>query len=312
MTNVLVTGADGQLSNCIEDLSHAYPELNFVYKTIDQLDITDPAQVKQAFSERSYAYCINCAAYTAVDKAESEQDLAFKVNAAGAAILSDQCQTSGSILVHISTDFVFDGQHEQPYVETDQTNPLGVYGNSKLQGEVEIRDILNEHYIIRTSWLYSEHGHNFMKTMLRLASERKELTIVDDQIGCPTYAGDLAEAIIEIISSGKQEFGTYHFSNSGKISWYNFAQAIFEKTNTEIKVSPIASINYKTAAQRPSYSVLNLVKFRSTFPEIKIKSWQESLDKALINFHMNSHLQTWDKHRPSPLQRGRTLTNFLC
>ena len=291
MTNVLVTGAGGQLSSCLEDLSDDFPGLNFVYKTIDQLDITDPNQVKQAFSESDYGYCVNCAAYTAVDHAETNEVLAFKVNAAGAANIAEQCKAHGSVLIQISTDFVFDGRQNRPYTETDQPNPLGIYGQSKLQGEIEIKDQLDEYYIIRTSWLYSEHGHNFMKTMLRLACEREELTIVNDQIGCPTYAGDLASAIVKMILSDKKVYGTYHFSNSGETSWYDFARAIFEKSNVELKVSPIASKDYKTAAERPAYSVLNLDKFKNNFPEIKINTWTDSLEHAIINFHMNSQLQ---------------------
>ncbi|MBT8257482.1 MAG: dTDP-4-dehydrorhamnose reductase [Bacteroidia bacterium] len=292
MTNVLVTGADGQLSDCLEDISHSYPDLKFVYKTIDQLDITSPEQIKQSFAERDYSYCVNCAAYTAVDQAEANTEMAFKVNAAGAAFLSEQCKKSGTVLIQISTDFVFDGNQDQPYQESDYPNPLGVYGSSKLQGEIEVMDIMDRYYIIRTSWLYSEHGHNFMKTMLRLASEMDTLSIVNDQIGTPTYAGDLAKAIIQIIKSNKDQFGIYHFSNYGETSWFEFAKTIFKTSGIKITVDPIVSEEYKTAAQRPAYSVLNTNKIKKTFPEIEIKPWQDSLVHALINVQMNTNLQT--------------------
>ncbi|NNK70044.1 MAG: dTDP-4-dehydrorhamnose reductase [Flavobacteriaceae bacterium] len=292
MTNVLVTGADGQLSSCLEDISLSYPDLKFVYKTIDQLDITSPEQIKQSFAERDYSYCVNCAAYTAVDQAEANTEMAFKVNAAGAAFLSEQCKKSGTVLIQISTDFVFDGNQDQPYQESDYPNPLGVYGSSKLQGEIEVMDIMDRYYIIRTSWLYSEHGHNFMKTMLRLASEMDTLSIVNDQIGTPTYAGDLAKAIIQIIKSNKDQFGIYHFSNYGETSWFEFAKTIFKTSGIKITVDPIVSEEYKTAAQRPAYSVLNTNKIKKTFPEIEIKPWQDSLVHALINVQMNTNLQT--------------------
>ncbi|MBT8254146.1 MAG: 3'(2'),5'-bisphosphate nucleotidase CysQ, partial [Bacteroidia bacterium] len=219
-------------------------------------------------------------------------ELAMSVNADGAANLARQCKKTGTILIHISTDFVFDGNQHQPYTEHDQPNPVGVYGASKLKGEYEVQDILDEHYIIRTSWLYSEHGNNFMKTMLRLGVERDELSIVNDQIGIPTYARDLAEAIIKIILSGKNAFGLYNFSNSGETTWFDFARAIFDKSDTDIALKPISSREYITAAKRPSFSVLNNDKIKQTFPGIKIKPWQESLNQALININMNTLLQT--------------------
>ncbi len=292
MMNVLVTGADGQLSNCLEDLSGAYPDINFTYKTIDQLDITDRDQIKKAFDESPYNYCINCAAYTAVDKAETDSQTAMEVNVLGASYLAEACRSYSTTLIHISTDFIFDGKKSEPYLESDKPNPLGVYGESKYQGELRIQEILDQFYIIRTSWLYSEHGNNFMKTMLRLAAEREELNVVNDQHGTPTYARDLARAIVTIIQNTNKEYGIYHYSNEGETTWFEFTESIFKQSNIDIRLNPIPTSEYPTPAKRPSYSVLDLGKIKRVFPKIEIKNWKDSLTEALINYNMNTLQQT--------------------
>ena len=208
MINVLVTGSNGQLASCIKDCAKQYKELHFIYTDYQELDICNLKQVDKFFTtNQKIDYCINCAAYTAVDKAESDVEKAFEINAKGAKNLALVCDEQGAVLIHVSTDFVFDGDKTEPYIETDTPKPISVYGASKLKGEVEIQKTLKKHFIIRTSWLYSEHGTNFMKTMLRLAETRDEISVVSDQIGTPTYAGDLADVILKIISSKITNFG---------------------------------------------------------------------------------------------------------
>ncbi|MDG1393423.1 MAG: dTDP-4-dehydrorhamnose reductase, partial [Flavobacteriaceae bacterium] len=238
MRNVLVTGSNGQLASCIKDLAKQYEDLDFIYTDYKELDICDLNQVNTFFkSNKKIDYCINCAAYTAVDKAESDVEKAFEINANGAKNLAIACSEFDAILIQISTDFVFDGEKKEPYTETDVAKPISVYGASKLQGEIEIKQTLETYFILRTSWLYSEHGANFMKTMLKLAETRDEISVVSDQIGTPTYAGDLADVILKIISSKNTNFGLYHYSNEGVASWYDFAKTIFEASHTQIKLN---------------------------------------------------------------------------
>jgi dTDP-4-dehydrorhamnose reductase len=227
-------------------------------------------------------YVVNCAAYTAVDKAESEQVLCYKINAEAVVNLSAACKLTGSKLVHISTDYVFSGDGTRPYREDDITGPLSVYGKSKLQGEQALKGN-HDSIIIRTSWLYSQYGNNFVKTMLRLGREREELRVVNDQSGSPTYAPDLADAILQIIevSSGDSfRNGTYHYCNTGTTTWYAFAKNIIEKAALKCRVIPIETKDYPTAAPRPAYSVLDTEKIRKTFG-ITIPDWEESLDKCI-------------------------------
>ncbi|MCH4552119.1 dTDP-4-dehydrorhamnose reductase [Aestuariibaculum lutulentum] len=280
MINVLVTGGNGQLATCIKDVEVEYDNLNVLYADSKDLDICNLNQVQSFFKSHDIDYCVNCAAYTAVDKAEDEQELAFKVNAEGAKNLALTCEEHHVVLIHISTDFVFDGSKREPYTEEDQPNPISVYGASKLQGEIEIQNILSEYFIIRTSWLYSEHGNNFMKTMLRLAETRDEISVVADQKGTPTYAGDLAKVILEIIGKASKDFGLYHYSNQGKISWYDFSKAIFEESKINMQVNPITSEQFPVKAKRPGYSVLNKEKIRSKL-NIEIPDWDLSLEKVL-------------------------------
>jgi dTDP-4-dehydrorhamnose reductase len=281
MRNVLVTGSNGQLASCIKDLAKQYEDLDFIYTDYKELDICDLNQVNTFFkSNKKIDYCINCAAYTAVDKAESDVEKAFEINANGAKNLAIACSEFDAILIQISTDFVFDGEKKEPYTETDVAKPISVYGASKLQGEIEIKQTLETYFILRTSWLYSEHGANFMKTMLKLAETRDEISVVSDQIGTPTYAGDLADVILKIISSKNTNFGLYHYSNEGVASWYDFAKTIFEASHTQIKLNPIKTEAYPTPAKRPFYSVMDKVKIKSILG-IETLNWSESLIKAL-------------------------------
>ena len=281
MRNVLVTGSNGQLASCIKDLAKQYEGLNFIYTDYKELDICDLNQVNTFFkSNKKIDYCINCAAYTAVDKAESDVEKAFEINANGAKNLAIACREFDAILIQISTDFVFDGEKKEPYTETDVAKPISVYGASKLQGEIEIKQILETYFILRTSWLYSEHGVNFMKTMLRLAETRDEISVVSDQIGTPTYAGDLADVILKIISSKNTNFGLYHYSNEGVASWYDFAKTIFEASNLKIKLNTIKTEAYPTPAKRPFYSVMDKEKIKTSLG-VETPHWRDGLVRAI-------------------------------
>jgi len=281
MMNVLVTGGKGQLASCIKDIDKQYEDLNFIYTDYQELDICDLKQVDSFFKSNSKIhYCINCAAYTAVDKAETESEKAFEINAIGAKNLAIACNKFDTILIQVSTDFVFDGEKNEPYTETDIAKPISVYGASKLKGEVEIKQTLETYFIIRTSWLYSEHGNNFMKTMLRLAETQDEISVVSDQIGTPTYAGDLAAVILNIINSSNKNFGLYHYSNEGVASWHDFAKAIFEESNIEIKLNPIKTEAYPTPAKRPFFSVMDKAKIKSDL-NIKIPHWRETINNSV-------------------------------
>lgn len=280
MKKVLVTGANGQLGKSIHAIASTFPELNFVYKNSSELDVTRVEDVKEDFLKGNYDWCINCAAYTSVDKAEIEKDKAYSVNVLGVKNIANSCKDNFVKLIHISTDFVFDGEQQIPYSEGDLPNPKTTYGLTKLQGELEIHKILKESIIIRTSWLYSEFGNNFMKTMLSLAKKRNELNIVNDQIGTPTYAVDLAKVIVGFIEKEELSYGLYHFSNKGSTSWYGFAKAIFELSRISIKITSITTESYPTTAIRPKYSVLEKTKIEETM-SLKNSNWKDSLIKAL-------------------------------
>ena len=281
MINVLVTAKDGQLGQCFQSLVSKHPNLRFIFKSSSELDITNKSNIEDVFDAHSFDYCINCAAYTAVDKAEEAVELADKVNHLGAQNLAEACKKFDRTLIHISTDFVFDGQSNVPYLETDTTSPLGVYGETKLKGEHAISKTLKQHYIIRTSWLYSEYGNNFLKTMLRLANERDEIGVVGDQIGSPTYAKDLAEAVLQIIELRKTSYGIYHYSNEGEISWYDFAKEIFRISNSDIKLNKIKTKDYPTLATRPKFSILNTTKL-SNLLQVPILNWKISLRHTFL------------------------------
>ena len=296
---VLVTGANGQLGQAIQSISKNYKEIDFVFCSSSELDITNLENCQAVFGEFQPQFCINAAAYTAVDKAESEPAKAFDINANGAENLAITCKKFNTILIHISTDFVFDAYFSEGIAyydrelrlplksnlgltETDVPFPSGVYGLTKLQGEQAIQANLEKHFIIRTSWVYSQFGNNFMKTMLRLASERDTLSIVADQIGTPTNAVDLVELLLKIIQSPKHQssFGIYNFSNEGQCSWYDFANEIFHQKGVKIDLKPIPTSAYPTPAKRPAYSVLDKTKIKSVF-DIKINDWQTSLSACL-------------------------------
>ncbi len=281
-TKVLVTGANGQLGQCFQVLSKTFSNIDFTFVCSSELDITNMSDVETFFKNTAFDYCVNCAAYTKVDLAEKQKEQAFLINAEGAKHIAIACKINNVVLIHISTDFVFDGSKADPYLETDIPNPINVYGHSKLKCETCIQSILENYFIIRTSWLYSEFGLNFVKTMLKLASEKDHLTIVNDQLGSPTYAKDLAEFITKIIQSNSRDFGIYNFSNSGETNWFEFAITIFELKNLNTNVSPIASNEYVTFAKRPKFSVLNTTKAEQTF-SFKIENWKTSLKKALLN-----------------------------
>lgn len=282
MKNVLVTGANGQLGKCLEELSIQHPSINFIFKNSQGLDITNKDDVRLMFGNTDFDYCINCAAYTAVDKAEEDKDKARDVNVNGVINIAESCKENNTTLIHISTDFVFDGKGIKPYIETEETTPLSVYGKTKLEGEHKIKEVLNKYFIIRTSWLYSEYSTNFMKTMLRLGKERTELSVVGDQIGTPTYAKDLADIILRIVSTDEKNYGIYHYSNNGVISWFDFAKQIFEYSGYNTKLNKIPSIEYPTPAERPKYSVLSKEKIVRDL-KIIVPNWKQSLKKALDN-----------------------------
>jgi len=280
MKTILVTGANGQLGKCLQELSAVCRNMKFVFVGSENLDITDKKETLAFFDKSNYEYCVNCAGYTAVDKAEQDSEKAFLVNVIGVENLALACLENNTTLIHISTDFVFDGISSIPYKEEDGTKPLSVYGRTKLDGEKVIQEILKEFFVLRTSWLYSEYGNNFMKTMLRLGNERSELGIISDQIGSPTYAKDLARAIIRIIELGSNEYGVYHYSSEGVASWYDFAKTIFELSNTEVIVNSIPTLSYPTPAKRPHYSVLDKSKFKKKLG-IEIPYWRDSLKEAI-------------------------------
>jgi dTDP-4-dehydrorhamnose reductase len=282
---VLVTGASGQLGQALQYIQPKHPDVQFIFASSADLDITNEEKVISFFESNEIDFCINTAAYTAVDKAESEIEKAHLVNVIGPGNLAKACKNSGVTLIHLSTDFVFDGTSKVPYLETDQTNPIGVYGQTKLEGEKEVMQHCEQYYIIRTSWVYSQFGNNFMKTMLRLAQDRDVLNVVNDQIGTPTNAVDLAESILQIIASDMKaptndNYGIYNFSNEGICSWFDFAKEIFRINSVSITVNPILTEAYPTPAKRPLFSVLDKSKIKAIF-DINIKSWQESLLQTL-------------------------------
>ncbi|MEO5562555.1 MAG: dTDP-4-dehydrorhamnose reductase [Chitinophagaceae bacterium] len=277
---VIITGANGQLGQELNRLSSAFPGLDFVFLSKENLSIHDTESVRNTFKKYQPAFCINCAAYTAVDKAETEKDLAKQINADAVGVLAAVCNEYGSKFVHISTDYVFDGTATTPYKADASTNPQSVYGATKLEGEKLAMKSNPDSIIIRTSWVYSEFGKNFVKTMMRLMSDKESINVVEDQVGSPTYAADLAEAILQIISSGKWKAGIYHYSNTGIISWYDFAIAIKELTGCPCKVNPIPSSQYPTPAKRPGYSALDTSAIATTF-DLQLKEWKKSLSACV-------------------------------
>lgn len=282
MSNILVTGANGQLGSEIRELVQLYSVYNFYFTSRAELDITNHAEVKEYVKKNNISVIINCAAHTAVDKAETDVKASNELNHLAVENFANIAKANNIKLVHVSTDYVFDGTNYMPYTEDDNINPQGVYGSTKLAGEQALQKInpINS-IIIRTSWVYSSFGNNFVKTMLRLANERDELGIIVDQVGTPTYARDLAKGILEIIPKiNNENVEVYHFSNMGVCSWYDFAKSIFAIKNIDIKVNAIETSQYPTAAKRPFYSVLNKNKIKNTF-QIEIPNWKDSLKECL-------------------------------
>jgi len=279
---ILVTGANGQLGKELQAFAHHYPSYHFLFVSKEELNIADAAATERYFTAQSIDFCINCAAYTAVDKAESDAENAFLINGTAVATLAAVCNKYNTQLIHISTDYVFDGTATKPYKETDPSNPVSVYGRSKLQGEIAALENNPSTIIIRTAWVFSSFGNNFVKTMLRLMKERESINVVNDQLGCPTYAADLAAAIMQIIASGKSNKnpGIYHYSNAGITNWYAFAVSIKELSGSSCLVNPISTAQYPTAAKRPAYSVLDTTKIKNAFG-VTIPSWEESLEQCL-------------------------------
>ncbi|WP_372920140.1 dTDP-4-dehydrorhamnose reductase [Salegentibacter sp.] len=282
MKKVLVTGASGQLGKCFQKIASEYPEMELRNFNSSELDITDQNRLQQIFSEENPEYCINCAAYTNVEKAEDDEETAFKINAEAVKNLAEVCKNTGTVLIHISTDYVFDGKATNAYRETDVVNPINVYGASKLKGEEYIRQILDQHFIFRTSWLYSEFGHNFFNTILKKAEEGATLNITTSQTGTPTNANDLADFILQLIREENSEFGLYHYSNLGEATWYDFAKAILEFSGKIDQVTLNKSGYYKTRAERPTYSVLDKQKLQETFKKL-VLHWRDSLEDLIIN-----------------------------
>lgn len=273
---VIVTGANGQLGKEIRDLEADFPQFRFVFLGREDLPIHHTTLASNFFEAYHPAFCINCAAYTAVDKAEEDRDTAFQVNAQAVAGLAAVCKTFGTQFIHISTDYVFDGSSPVPYKEEDPTGPINIYGASKLEGEKLCMEENPSAMIIRTSWVYSIHGKNFVKTMMKLMQERTSLTVVNDQIGAPTYAADLANAILQIISGQTFVPGIYHYSNQGRISWFDFASEIKRLLGASCELLPVPSTSFPTPAKRPSFSLLNTEKICTTYG-ITIPDWKKSL-----------------------------------
>jgi len=283
---ILVTGSRGQLGKSIKRLVSHHSEYDFVFATRDQLDLSDTSSITTFFQQQQFDLVINCAAYTAVDKAESEPDLADKTNHLAVKHLAEIAQKQQTKLIHISTDYVFNGQQYRPYIESDEVAPQGVYGVTKLKGEQTLlQTMANNAIIIRTSWVYSEFGNNFVKTMLKLGQERGSLNVIFDQVGTPTYAHDLAQTIMTVVQSQSFNQATftseiYHYSNEGVCSWYDFAKTIFEISDIACSVSPIETKDYPTPATRPHYSLLNKAKIKQRY-DLSIPYWKDSLQLCL-------------------------------
>lgn len=274
---ILITGANGQLGRELHASLERQLPGQTVYTDAEQLDITDARQVEDFISTGNFTHIVNCAAYTAVDKAESDQTMCYRINADAVCNLASVAAKCGCKVIHISTDYVFDGRAHSPYRETDKVNPLSNYGASKRKGEMVLLSLCPDAIIIRTAWLYSTTGHNFVKTMLKLGRENKEIRVVSDQVGTPTYASDLAEVIVGILRARQWTPGIFHFTDEGVCSWYDFSKAIFRYAGIRnCKVIPINTEDYPTAAVRPPYSVLDKTTIKKTYG-IEIPHWEESL-----------------------------------
>jgi len=280
MRKIVVIGAKGQLGSEFQQLEKNYPSFKFYFYDVAEMDIVNRQLVERGIEELKPDYLINCAAYTAVDIAETEKELAFAINSDAVKNLALSCSKHNVHFIHISTDYVFDGEATEPYQENSDLNPTNVYGQSKLKGEEEALNGDKDVIIIRTAWVYSAYGNNFVKTMLRLMSNRPEISVVADQFGSPTYAYDLAKAIMDIITSGKWVPGIYHFTNEGVISWFEFAEQIKNIRKLSSTINAITTAEYPTPAKRPKYSVLDKTKIQKTY-SLELRNWRESLKECL-------------------------------
>ncbi|WP_236975096.1 dTDP-4-dehydrorhamnose reductase [Membranihabitans maritimus] len=292
MVRISVTGANGQLGKEIRNIHKDYAGIEFTFYTRTELDITNKDSLKKLKESKCDAL-INCAAYTAVDLAEDEIDKAYAINLHAVGNLADYCKNNNCTLIHVSTDYVY-GESNTPHKEYGNINPLSIYGKSKWEGEEIIRSTLSNYYILRTSWLYSSFGNNFVKTMRRLAVEKNFLTVVNDQKGSPTYARDLAKGIMHVIvtklsniTGNKKEYGTYNFSNRGATTWYEFAKKIIHKSDPDFPIYPVTSDEFVTKAKRPEYSVLDCSRFENTFA-YKIREWEKALEECLELLNVES------------------------
>ncbi|QED38475.1 dTDP-4-dehydrorhamnose reductase [Antarcticibacterium arcticum] len=275
MKTVLVLGASGQLGLCIQEITSADNQIDWLFMSSSEVDITSSYDLQQCFNSKRIDYCINCSAYTNVEKAETDKETAFSINAEALRSLADICKRNNTVLFHISTDYVFNGRAQMPYLETDLTDPINVYGASKLAGENYIKEHANRYFIFRTSWLYSQYGHNFYKTVLRKAANGEELNITTSQTGTPTNAHHLARFIVKLIEEGNSSYGLYHFSNTGETTWYGFAKEILDIACQD-KGKLKEDNSYKTIASRPVYSVLDKSKLINTFHH-QIPAWEEGV-----------------------------------
>ncbi len=283
--NILITGSKGQLGSELQSLAESSPH-HFDFTDIDELNICNENELDSYFSKNKFDAVVNCAAYTAVDLAEKEIDKALLINVTAPKLLAEKCRLTGAAIIHISTDFVFDGNSCKPYTEGDPAAPVNVYGQTKYEGELRVLKENPKSLIIRTSWLYSTYGNNFVKTMIRLGESRDELGVVFDQVGTPTYAADLAKAILQIIDRLKglpasdEKWGIYHFSNEGVASWYDFAFEIFKIKKMKVNLRPLRTKDYPTPARRPQFSVMDKSKIKSAF-DLVIPYWKESLQRCI-------------------------------
>ncbi len=281
MKRILITGANGQLGNEMRMLSVQYPQYKYIFTDVAELDICNKAAVLDFVSAQKPDFIVNCAAYTAVTKAEEETGLNYAINRDAVQNLGEAAAKTGAKVIHVSTDYVFDGKGYLPYTEDMPINPESAYGKSKAAGEQALMSVCEDSVILRTSWLYSSFGNNFVKTMLKLGREKEKLTVIFDQIGTPTYAADLASTIMQIINSGKFEAGIYHFSNEGVCSWYDFTKSIHKLSGiTSCKVLPLETKDYPDQTPRPFYSVLNKAKIKAVYG-LDIPHWEESLGRCL-------------------------------
>lgn len=283
MRKILVTGGNGQLGHCFQKIAPDFPQFEFIFADSDALDITDETQVQDFFNDFKPHFCTNAAAYTAVDLAEKEKENAFEINAIAVSHLAKACAEINSVLIQISTDYVFDGETNLCYDEEDFTNPQGIYGLSKREGEILALEENPQTIVIRTSWLYSEFNKNFMKTMLNLFPQKEEMNIVNDQFGQPTNANDLAQAVMKIITSEKLISGIFHFSNYPETTWFHFAQKIADFSKIKIKLNPITTAEFPTPANRPVRSTMCLDKIEKTY-KVELQHWENSLENCINNY----------------------------